>query len=412
VAHPTRDDGNRAGRQAVDASKRRRISVAVLAGAAVSLMVLSLGITAFALLAASAGRADGAALALRLGALASAVAALGGAVAAVTGLAVVRRKLFQADRRFAVLSTAATTTTHVGVDLERLARDQDAVRRELHELTARIAASDDALTERLRSLDGAVSAYCDEQARFGDHVEDVLDRQMSAAVRSTMHATDRAFTTASRRSQSLTSLYVSLNPAMGFPSMDDWEESPLFSAFVADMVLERRPTHVVTVGGGIMALILALALERNASGTVSVLEHDAASVRSTQRLLDRYGVNRRANVLECPLRPMLLDGREYTWLSLDPLELDPVDLVIVGGHAVDPPIDPAIAVLEPRLCANVRVVVGNAAHADRHAVVDRWCDSLDLESVSVRNLEGLTLVLGRAGGSDGAAPLGRTATSP
>jgi hypothetical protein len=398
--HPSTAVGRQAPDQRGQGGRPGRYTLLVVAAVlvATSLVVL-LGASLLIAASATEGRM---ATALRLAAVAAILLGVVGGCAAAIVARAARVRLATADRRYGSLSAAARTTMQMSTDFERFADHQTELGRRLDELGNQIQRLNDTTAVRFAPLVEAVEGARSDSIRLLSQLDELrgsvidesaLDRHLGAAVQASQYATDRAIATVGRRTQDLMSLHAMLKPHAGFPLPNEWEISPSFGAFVVDLVIEKRPSQVLALGGRVLPLLVALALERNGAGMVAVLEDDPSNSQAVQHFLERFGVETRATVFERPLAHVSIEEHECSWYAIDPAELDLIDLVVVGGAPHGPEVFPAVPVLETRLRDGAFVVLDDAADMDRQAAADRWCDSYGLEAEMFLQLEPLAVVL-------------------
>ena len=183
---------------------------------------------------------------------------------------------------------------------------------------------------------------------------------------------DRLF----RQLEALQGLYVELQLEHSLPPTRGWAGSPDFLLEVARQVRSARPRVVVECSSGVSTVVIARSLQRNGSGKLYSLEHDADYARLTRAQLLRHGLQDWATVLDAPLVTHPLGDDSWPWYDLAALPQDiAIDLLVIDGppqatHALSR--YPAAPLLFPRLTSGAMVLLDDASRPDEQAALQRW----------------------------------------
>lgn len=181
--------------------------------------------------------------------------------------------------------------------------------------------------------------------------------------------------------------YLSLRDRLGLreglPYSHNWSAAPDFLARIVDHALAARPRTIVECSSGLTTLMLAQCCRLNGGGHVYSLENGPAYAARTRAEIARYGLADCAKVIDAPLAPYTLAGRDYQWYSLTTLPDHPIDMLVIDG----PPgfiqrhsRYPALPLLRDRLAAGCTVFLDDAARPDEREIVAWWQESMpDLE---------------------------------
>ena len=179
-----------------------------------------------------------------------------------------------------------------------------------------------------------------------------------------------------RQMEALQGLYIELGFTKSLPCTRGWAASPDFLMELARHALSEKPAVVVECSSGASTLILAKCMQRNGSGKVYSLEHDARYAQETRSHLERHGLTEYAEVLFAPLNTFSVGPDSWQWYVHDVLPpLDKIDLIAIDG----PPKDtgklaryPAGPALFPRLAPFGAVFLDDSKREDERAILKRW----------------------------------------
>ncbi len=154
-----------------------------------------------------------------------------------------------------------------------------------------------------------------------------------------------------------------------------WSAAPDFLGLIADHALTARPKVIVECSSGVTTLILARCCALNGSGHVFSLENGPEFAARTRAELERFGLSGLATVIDAPLVPCPLDGREYQWYNLAGLPPLEVDMLVIDG----PPgfiqrhsRYPALPRLASRMTTGGVAFLDDAARPDERELVAMW----------------------------------------
>jgi predicted O-methyltransferase YrrM len=173
----------------------------------------------------------------------------------------------------------------------------------------------------------------------------------------------------------LTDLRSRLGLPPDLPYDPVWSPAPDFLERIVDHTLAIRPRTIVECSSGTSTLLLARCCEINGGGSVLSLEHGPEFAAATRRELDRLGLAHRATVLEAPLVPYRIGGREFMWYDLTPLPACRIDLLVVDGPPgfLQPLARyPAFPFLHSYLAPEAVIYVDDAARPDEREIVAMW----------------------------------------
>jgi hypothetical protein len=160
------------------------------------------------------------------------------------------------------------------------------------------------------------------------------------------------------------------------PPMRSFAVSPDLALDLARRVLDGRAATIVETGSGVSTLVIALALQRRASGGHGwALEHDASYAERTRALLEHYGCGEFVTVVHAPLVPVTVDGASYPFYDVERLPVSGIDLLFIDG----PPATsnprarfPALHVFRPLLDPSAVIVLDDADRPDERGIVEEW----------------------------------------
>jgi predicted O-methyltransferase YrrM len=155
-----------------------------------------------------------------------------------------------------------------------------------------------------------------------------------------------------RRTEALFTLHTLCRPPVAMPLMQGWA---LSADVIAEVLLRAQqfaePT-ILECGSGASTVWLGLWLKRRGAGRMVSLESDAGFAAQVRAAVAQAGVEEFVQVVHAPLTKHVVDGREWTWYSLDQVQLASIDVLIVDGppywvHEIAR--YPAVPLLAPRL---------------------------------------------------------------
>lgn len=175
--------------------------------------------------------------------------------------------------------------------------------------------------------------------------------------------------------------FTELEQRLGFkatlPFTPDWSAAPDFLGLIAEHCLSAKPSIIVECSSGTSTLVLAQCCRLNGRGHVYSLENGVGYAAATVQNLEEFGLQAYASVIHAPLVDYRLNGHKHVWYSLDKLNVQDIDMLVIDG----PPavIDsqaryPALPLLYNKLAAGCAVYLDDANRPGEQAIVKRWCE--------------------------------------
>jgi predicted O-methyltransferase YrrM len=178
-----------------------------------------------------------------------------------------------------------------------------------------------------------------------------------------------------REVEALLQLFRDVTPRAPMPSSGRWALNPTDLLGILFLIERQRPKLVLELGSGTSSVWIGYALEKIGGRLISI-DHEAEFARRTRTLLTAHGLDHVAEVRDTPLRPVDVEGTEFSWYDVDGLaDVDGVDLMLVDGPpgGVGPLARyPALHVLCGKLSATATVVLDDANRPDEKDVLARW----------------------------------------
>ena len=179
-----------------------------------------------------------------------------------------------------------------------------------------------------------------------------------------------------RQIESLLSLFATLKPDLPLPPMRDHSASPDFLRHAVSLVLSRKPATVMELGSGASTIVIAYCLKRLGSGRIVSVDHEARFAGITAGLIEEHGLQDFATVLHLPLSPVMIEGREYLWYSMNDFELKaPIDCLVIDGppyHVHPLARYPAIPLLLDRLAPEAAILLDDALRPEEKRIARMW----------------------------------------
>jgi predicted O-methyltransferase YrrM len=180
--------------------------------------------------------------------------------------------------------------------------------------------------------------------------------------------------------EALFQLFDGFPPRAPMPSSGGFALNPTDLLDLLHLVRTRKPKLVLELGSGTSTVWLAYALEKSGGRLVS-LDHDPGYAEKTRAMLAAHGLTAVAEVRDAPLRPVLLDGRNFPWYDTDALaDLHAVDLLLIDGPPEKTGPDaryPAMRVLEDKLADAATVVFDDAHRQDEQQALRKWVETIE-----------------------------------
>lgn len=200
-----------------------------------------------------------------------------------------------------------------------------------------------------------------------------------------------------RQHEALATLMRVLNTRHPFPATRGWAASPDLLLFLYEFVLEKKPTVVVELGGGLSSLVIAAALKTNGQGRLFSFDHDAEYAAGTATLLEREGFADVAAIKYAPLSQWLPPApsslaESWEWYTLPESlhALPAIDLLMVDG----PPENtgsysryPALPALADKLAPSATVLLDDTIRQAETKISETWRDEFGLDLVLRRDFE-------------------------
>ncbi|MBV7534765.1 class I SAM-dependent methyltransferase [Duganella sp. sic0402] len=179
-----------------------------------------------------------------------------------------------------------------------------------------------------------------------------------------------------RQLEALQGLYAELDLGASLPATRDWAASPDFLLALTRHARAKQPSLVVECSSGASTLVLARCMQLNGAGKVLSLEHDPHYAAQTRAQLRQHGLQDWAQVLDAPLKPLMLTGESWPWYDSSALPPDAsIDMLVIDG----PPQAtremaryPAGPMLFERLAPCAYVFVDDANRIDELEILRRW----------------------------------------
>lgn len=223
-------------------------------------------------------------------------------------------------------------------------------------------------------------------------LETSLERAMASLTRIEKrldHEAPRLHATTYRAIESLLAVYRHIAPSATLPRLANpfggWAISADMARLVCELFLARQPSLVVELGSGASTVVLGhLAASHDGPRIVS-LEHDAIWYADTLEQLTRAGLTDFVDLRFAPLEPIMLNGKEYLWYSMEALnELNGVEMLLVDGppgHIGPSARYPAGPVLAPITAPGCLWIVDDIVREPEHEMVARWERELDVTMI-------------------------------
>jgi len=134
-----------------------------------------------------------------------------------------------------------------------------------------------------------------------------------------------------RRTEALFTLHSVCRPETALPLMQGWALSADFLVEVLLRAQQFAEPTILECGSGASTAWLGLWLKRRGGGRIVSLENDAGFAEQVRASVAQAGVEEFVQVVHAPLTKHVVDGREWTWYSLDGVRLSSIDVLIVDG---------------------------------------------------------------------------------
>ena len=180
-----------------------------------------------------------------------------------------------------------------------------------------------------------------------------------------------------RQVQPLLFLHQQITLRKPLPPLRSYAASPDFLALLAEIVQELQPQTIVEAGSGVSTIVNGYLLEKQGSGKVYSLDHEAAFAEQTRNNIAKHGLVNFAEVLTAPLQTYTIQNQSWQWYASTALfsKIKSIDLLIVDG----PPVHtqkharyPALPLLLPYLSKNAVILVDDCVRAEDRESVQRW----------------------------------------
>jgi predicted O-methyltransferase YrrM len=166
------------------------------------------------------------------------------------------------------------------------------------------------------------------------------------------------------------------------PSTGNWAASADCLHLLAGIILTEKPQLMVEASSGVSTIVAGYCLQKNGSGHLISLEHDAQYFEQSRRLVAAHQLTDVVTVVHAPLEPHTINGKEWLWYRLNDLLPDaPIDLLFVDG----PPQNtqtlaryPAVPLLAGKLAPNAMVVLDDGKRRDERTAAELWAQECQL----------------------------------
>ena len=173
--------------------------------------------------------------------------------------------------------------------------------------------------------------------------------------------------------------YHSLRNQLGFnqdlPFTPDWSAAADFLMLIADHCLEHKPGSILECSSGLSTLILARCCQINQYGKVISLENGTEFAAKTRQQLEEFQLQDYASVIDAPLIEQTINGKIYSWYSLESLNIETIEMLVIDG----PPgflqkqaRYPALPLLADYFSESTTVFLDDAARDDEQFIIRSW----------------------------------------
>lgn len=180
-----------------------------------------------------------------------------------------------------------------------------------------------------------------------------------------------------RQAEALLSMNGILRLNYPLPPTRGWAGSPDFLLALAQHTIRNRPKTILECSSGTSTVVLARCVQMNGEGHVFSLESDKYFAEKTRENLSIHGLSDFATVIDAPLVPFRINDQSYNWYSLDSLNVDSVDLLVIDGPPVAEVEDaryPAGPLLFDKLKSMASVFVDDADRSGEREMIRRWLE--------------------------------------
>lgn len=187
-----------------------------------------------------------------------------------------------------------------------------------------------------------------------------------------------------QQTEALLQLLPKVRPRWMLPSLGRWALDAKAMLHLYQIVEDARPSRILELGSGTSTVWLGYIAETIGASVVSI-EHDSMFKQRTEELVRKHGLVESVSVVNAPLEPVKLGGREYSWYSRHSFgNLHDIDLLLVDG-----PIGstnrwaryPAVPILWPVLSENAIVALDDSDRSDESDCIGAWTEQFPLTSL-------------------------------
>ncbi len=161
------------------------------------------------------------------------------------------------------------------------------------------------------------------------------------------------------------------------PVTPEWSAAADFLSLIKEHCLNASPQVIVECSSGLTTLILARCCEINDKGRVVSLENAEEYAQQTRNNLQRFGLDRFAEVVYAPLENVALENGNYQWYETKKLPDTKIDMLVIDG----PPgfIQkhsrlPALPLLFNQLSDASTVFLDDAGRDEEKEIVVKWLE--------------------------------------
>ena len=201
-----------------------------------------------------------------------------------------------------------------------------------------------------------------------------------------------------RQSECRSILESRLNLEHPLPTTRGYRGSPDFLLQVYEQIFELRPKVVVEASSGLSTIVCAAAIKNSGcGGRVYSMEHEHEYASGTRELLERYGLNRIADVFHTPLTEHKIKSSSFRWYDFAQANLpNEIDLIIVDGppkHTQKHARYPAAPLLIERLNKGGAILVDDTDRKSDSETINMWQKDFPFLNVSRLPMEkGMTIL--------------------
>lgn len=192
------------------------------------------------------------------------------------------------------------------------------------------------LEKSMASIDGNFSGIT-EDVKKGNQIAEALNqevKQLPTGVAQLMEEQkakiEHTLNSTYGNIEALLSIYQLIELKAPLPELNEWTITAEYGENLLKTVLKHGSEHVVSIGGGVAAVLLAYGIRSNGKGKLTVIEHNRVAFTAMEDLIHEHQLEDICQLYCCEVTDYTIGEKTHSWYALDQVQLPKsIDLLAI-----------------------------------------------------------------------------------